>query len=127
MVQQELLLNPDKQVILNQLVSFTQEFVTNYNAGRIADTTYIIPVVVHVIHLNGPERIDMVQIESAIQSMNDDFNLLNDDLIDSNGDFLPSTTTNNIDTLSIFVPQSVNGSIDWMIQNNVSVKRNDTC
>ncbi|RPG59166.1 MAG: hypothetical protein CBD51_003675 [Flavobacteriales bacterium TMED191] len=126
MVQQELLLNPDKQVILNQLESFTQEFVKNYNAGRIVDTTYIIPVVVHVIHLNGPERIDMVQIESAIQSMNDDFNLLNDDLIDSNGDFLPSTTTNNIDTLSIFVPQSVNGSIDWMVQNNVSVKKNDT-
>ena len=54
MVQQELLLNPDKQVILNQLESFTQEFVKNYNAGRIVDTTYIIPVVVHVIHLNGP-------------------------------------------------------------------------
>ena len=126
MVQQELLLNPDKKAILDQLETFTQEFIDNYQAGRIADTTYIIPVVVHVIHQNGPERIDMAQIESAIQSMNDDFNLLNDDLVDSNGDFLPSSTTNNVDTLNIFVPNSSSGSIDWMVQNNASIKRNDT-
>ena len=126
MIQQELLLNPDKKVILDQLESYTQEFIDNYHAGRIADTTYIIPVVVHVIHQNGPERIDMAQIESAIQSMNDDFNLLNDDLVDSNGDFLPSSTTNNVDTLNIFVPNSSSGSIDWMVQNNASIQRNDT-
>ena len=83
MIQQELLLNPDKKVILDQLESYTQEFIDNYHAGRIADTTYIIPVVVHVIHQNGPERIDMAQIESAIQSMNDDFNLLKDKVIET--------------------------------------------
>ena len=42
--------HPERQEIAQQLESFTQEFIANYRAGRIADTTYIIPVVVHIIH-----------------------------------------------------------------------------
>ena len=50
MVKKELLLNPDKRLILEQLEFFTEQFVNDYNSGRILETNYVIPVVVHVIH-----------------------------------------------------------------------------
>ena len=50
MVMQELLINPNKKLILNQLETFTQDFISNIDNSRLLDTNYIIPVVVHVIH-----------------------------------------------------------------------------
>lgn len=40
-------------------------------------TKYIIPVVFHVIHTNGPENISLAQIENQIQILNQDFSLNN--------------------------------------------------
>ena len=74
MVQKELLLHPEKQVVLDQLELFTTTFIDNLNHGRFLDTSYIIPVVVHVIHNYGEERINKNQIQSAIKAMCDDFN-----------------------------------------------------
>ena len=126
MVAEQLLLDPDKKEILNQLEVFTQDFINSLNAGRLLDTTYIIPVVVHVIHDYGIERIDMDQVQSAIVAMCDDFNKNNDDLIDQNGEFL-SSVANNTDTVSILIPDSYEFStIDWQVSNNESVKKNDT-
>ena len=126
MVHQELLRNPNKKLILEQLELFTQNFTNDINSARLLDTTYIIPVVVHIIHNYGDERINISQVESAIKSMNDDFNLSNNDLVDLNGDFVPSTA-NNIDTVSIELinidPQSI---IEWQIPHNSSVQKNDT-
>lgn len=43
--------------------------------------TYIIPVVWHVIHNNGPENISRATIEEEIQKLNEDFQKLNIDLV----------------------------------------------
>lgn len=40
---------------------------------------YIIPVVFHIIHLNGPENISAAQVQDAIRVLNEDFNGLNVD------------------------------------------------
>ena len=100
MVQQELLLHPEKAIVLEQLELFTKEFIQNNNEKRLSDTTFIIPVVVHVIHDYGDERISLTQVQSAINSMNDDFNLRNDDLVNIDGEFIPSVA-NNTDIVNI--------------------------
>ena len=79
-IMEEALKNPEKQQILNQLEIFTQEFIENLNNGRVADTAYIIPVVVHVIHNYGNENISYEQIDNGINRINEDFQGLNDDL-----------------------------------------------
>ena len=80
MVAEQLLLDPDKKEILNQLEVFTQDFINSLNAGRLLDTTYIIPVVVHVVHEYEQENISYDQIDHGILRINEDFNALNDDL-----------------------------------------------
>ena len=72
--------HPEKQHILNDLNNFTKEFISQNQHCRNADTTYIIPVVVHVIHNYGSERITESQVNSAIETMNNDFNALNEDI-----------------------------------------------
>jgi PKD repeat protein len=42
-------------------------------------STYIIPVVFHIIHDNGPENISNEQVYDAIRVLNEDFNKLNPD------------------------------------------------
>jgi len=39
MVRKELTLNPDKKIILNQLETFTQNFISTLDQGRLLDTT----------------------------------------------------------------------------------------
>lgn len=43
------------------------------------DELYVIPVVFHVIHDNGPENISNAQIEDAMEILNRDFRLMNPD------------------------------------------------
>ena len=50
--------------------------------------TYVIPMVFHVIHANGPENISVEQIESAVETLNIDFRKLNDDAGDAIEDFI---------------------------------------
>ncbi|NQY09752.1 MAG: T9SS type A sorting domain-containing protein [Flavobacteriales bacterium] len=45
----------------------------------VTDTTYIVPVVFHIIHNNGPEKISQAQILDAMRILNEDFNKLNAD------------------------------------------------
>ena len=126
MVEQELLLNPDKKILLDQLELFTNTFISNVNNRRLLDTNYIIPVVVHVIHDYGDERIETNQVQSAIQAMCDDFNLLNDDFINQDGEFVHSIANNN-DTVNIFAPNvNLNSTISWLVEDNASVQKNDT-
>ncbi|MBL7964218.1 MAG: T9SS type A sorting domain-containing protein [Flavobacteriales bacterium] len=47
--------------------------------NRGGGSTYVIPVVFHIIHDNGPENISDEQIEDAMRVLNDDFNQLNAD------------------------------------------------
>lgn len=125
MVLQQLMLHPEKQIALEQLELFTKSFIANIKSQRILDSTYIIPVVVHIVHDYGDERIETSQVESAIKSMCDDFNLSNDDFVDANGDFISSTANNN-DTVFVLAPNTNNNiEFSWQVPSGSSVKRND--
>lgn len=126
MVSQEIILNPNKKIALEQLELFTQDFISNLRSNRRVDTTYIIPVVVHVVHDYGDERIETSQVESAIKSICDDFNLSNDDFIDSNGNFISSTANNN-DTVYVLAPDLSNNNmqLNWLASDNSSVQKNE--
>ena len=54
-------------------------------------STYVIPVVFHIIHSNGPENISVEQIESAIETLNIDFRKLNEDVENVIDDFIDIT------------------------------------
>ena len=78
---------PEKRQVLNTLNSFTKEFIEQKKLCGKSDSTYIIPTVVHVIHNYGPERISKTQVLSCIESINNDFNALNDDIFGVIDDF----------------------------------------
>ena len=59
-----------------------------YNDSRGSrDQLYIIPVVFHIIHNNGPENISDEQVYSAMEVLNRDFRMLNEDISQVFGDF----------------------------------------
>jgi PKD repeat protein len=60
-----------------ELDAFTNQFIANGGGAERAD--YVIPVVFHIIHNNGPENISDAQVEDAIRVLNNDFNKLNTD------------------------------------------------
>ena len=62
----------------SQLEAFTADYVAD-NYGRSGGSQYVIPVVFHIIHNNGPENITDEQVVDAMRVLNDDFNKLNDD------------------------------------------------
>ena len=60
-----------------ELESFTQSF--QQSAERGGGSLYIIPVVFHIIHNNGPENIGNDQIFDVMRVLNEDFNKENSD------------------------------------------------
>lgn len=60
-----------------ELASFTREFEQSGERG--GGTAYIIPVVFHIIHNNGPENISDAQIYDVMRVLNEDFNKQNSD------------------------------------------------
>lgn len=69
-----------------QLDAFTAEFEANGMAK--GGSNYVIPVVFHIIHNNGPENISNDQVDDAMRVLNNDFNRLNDDWDDVRPEFL---------------------------------------
>ncbi|MCW5900099.1 MAG: T9SS type A sorting domain-containing protein [Flavobacteriales bacterium] len=69
-----------------QLEAFTQLFAEAEMDG--ARNTYIISVVFHIIHDNGPENISDEQVYDAMRVLNDDFNKLNSDWSNVKPEFL---------------------------------------
>ncbi len=68
------------------LESFTAQWAeANSGAERV---DYIIPVVFHIIHNNGPENISDAQVEDAIRVLNNDYNKLNIDWPNVRSEFL---------------------------------------
>ena len=55
-----------------------QSYLATFNSDD--RSTYTIPVVVHVVHLDGVENISIAQINNAIETLNRDFNMANSDL-----------------------------------------------
>ena len=64
---------------------------------KVENGVRIIPVVVHVIHNYGTERISENQVNSAIETMNNDFNALNEDISDVLDDFTSLVSDIGID------------------------------
>ena len=75
---EEALKDSEKRLVLAQS-AFTQEFIANKQT-RSMETTYIIPLVVHVIHNYDNENISYDQVDNALNRLNEDFQGLNDDL-----------------------------------------------
>ncbi|NUQ14793.1 MAG: PKD domain-containing protein [Flavobacteriales bacterium] len=69
------------------LEAFTQQYTQVGDAER-GGNNYVLPVVFHIIHNNGPENISDAQVHDAIRVLNDDFNKLNDDWDNVRPEFL---------------------------------------
>ncbi|MBK8947995.1 MAG: choice-of-anchor J domain-containing protein [Flavobacteriales bacterium] len=69
------------------LEAFTQQYAQLSEAER-GGSTYVLPVVFHIIHNNGPENISDAQVHDAIRVLNDDFNKLNADWDNVRPEFL---------------------------------------
>ncbi len=71
-------LNPIAKQSKEQLELFTKKFEQEYDKNK-GKTTYIIPVVFHVVHNYGAENISKEQILDAIRIINEDFQKMNAD------------------------------------------------
>lgn len=77
--------NPDKAKDFLKLQQEADEqdkkdFSHNYSGQRLSSTpAYTIPVVFHIIHLNGPENISDAQVYDAMRILNEDYRKLNSD------------------------------------------------
>lgn len=67
------------------LEQFTTEFAQD--ASRGGGSAYVIPVVFHIIHNNGPENIPDANVEDAIRILNEDYNRLNPDWVNVRPEF----------------------------------------
>ncbi|HQV37666.1 MAG TPA: M43 family zinc metalloprotease [Flavobacteriales bacterium] len=76
------------QTAADNLEHFTQAWQAD--AARGGGTNYIIPVVFHIIHENGPENISDLQVYDAIRVMNEDYNKMTPDWQDVQPEFLSS-------------------------------------
>ena len=55
-----------------------EDFLAHWSPGE--RSSYVVPMVVHIVHLGGPENISDEQVFDAIAQLNRDFNMENDDL-----------------------------------------------
>lgn len=77
-----------KKVFQNhlQLESFTQAYIHTHQ-GIHRSAIYTIPVVFHVIHINGEENISDAQIHDQMRIINEDYQKLNADTVNTINDF----------------------------------------
>jgi len=75
----------DIQHATAQLEHFTQTWQGNAARGG---GNYVIPVVFHIIHNNGPENISDEQVRDGVRLMNEDYNKMNPDWSDVQPAFL---------------------------------------
>lgn len=68
-----------------ELEAYTRDFE---QSGERGGGGYIVPIVFHIIHNNGPENIGDEQILDAVRILNDDFNKLNPDWDNVRSEFL---------------------------------------
>lgn len=69
-------LNSEAILAKESLDKFTKDFETHYSPKK---QVYIIPVVFHIIHNNGPENISKEQVLDALRVLNEDYSLRNPD------------------------------------------------
>jgi len=75
-----------------------EEFTRNYLESKSTnDTKLIIPVVFHVLHKYGTERLSKSQIEMAITNINKDYSAQNSDLAQAIAEFYPIIGNLNVE------------------------------
>lgn len=89
-LQRHLEANPGALEAALQARDELEAWTTAFEAQRdSAGTPYVIPVVVHIIHNNGPENISDQQVYDAIRVLNEDFNRQNANWQNVRPEFLP--------------------------------------
>jgi PKD repeat protein len=86
--------NPDKAALRQQILQLIDEDAMHAGVQR---NTYVIPVVVHVLHKGGPENISNGQIEDAIRVLNEDLRRINPDTGNTRGVFKPHAADFNLE------------------------------
>lgn len=71
-INQSLSDHPELRQNLDNLEQFTRDYLQN-SGNKLLDSTITIPVVFHVFHTYGSERISEAQIRDCIRIMNEDF------------------------------------------------------
>ncbi|HEY6161187.1 MAG TPA: M43 family zinc metalloprotease [Bacteroidia bacterium] len=89
MYQQQLKKDPSIENKHKQLADFTRQYIQSHPHQRAANTPYIIPTVVHIIHYWGPENISDAQVYDAINIANTDLQRMNADTANVNPPFKP--------------------------------------
>ncbi|MBK7967250.1 MAG: T9SS type A sorting domain-containing protein [Bacteroidetes bacterium] len=99
MFQEEAAKNPALLKSRQDLEDWTQNYIKsqNQNVNKTAQVNRIIPVVVHVIHYGGQENISKAQILDQIRILNEDFNYLNADSVNTPSVFKPLAGVSNIE------------------------------
>ncbi len=86
--EQELQNNPQLKQRIDQLETFTQDYTANYSTNKLSATaTYVIPIVIHIIHSYGSDNISRAQVMDAMRMINEDFQKLNADTTNVVNDF----------------------------------------
>ncbi|MEO8069177.1 MAG: M43 family zinc metalloprotease [Flavobacteriales bacterium] len=63
----------------SDLERFVHDYLEAHAGERSVDTVFVIPVVFHILHNNGPENISDEQVRDAVRILNDDYRKLNAD------------------------------------------------
>jgi len=71
--------DPSLALKMNQIESFTEQFVNSNQQNRLVNGVIEIPVVVNVLYRTTAENISLTQIQSQITVLNNDFQALNSD------------------------------------------------
>lgn len=81
--------HPERLQQIDQAKTQLEHFTATWggDAAR-GGGTYVIPVVFHIIHNNGPENISDDQVRDAVRVMNEDYNKLNPEWPDVQPEFL---------------------------------------
>ena len=83
------------------LEDWTQNYIMSQSQSQSTNSTTqvnrVIPVVVHVIHYGGPENISKAQILDQIRVLNEDYNYLNADSVNTPAVFKPLAGVTNIE------------------------------
>ncbi|HTA27300.1 MAG TPA: M43 family zinc metalloprotease [Bacteroidia bacterium] len=91
MTQQLLKLHPELLEKYNQYETYTKNYVNNYMTQKLAGkkkaasspTKFIVPIVFHILHENGPENISDAQILDEMRILNEDWGHTNPDTNDA--------------------------------------------
>ncbi|MBK9636988.1 MAG: T9SS type A sorting domain-containing protein [Bacteroidetes bacterium] len=93
----------DPSILKNRqdLEDWTQNYIMSQSQSQSTNSTTqvnrVIPVVVHVIHYGGPENISKAQILDQIRVLNEDYNYLNADSVNTPAVFKPLAGVTNIE------------------------------